>query len=40
MILAYLSGAKYMDIIYDDPKYYPALSHYSKLIFWNGTIIE
>jgi len=29
-----------MDIIYDDPKYYPALSHYSKLIFWNGTIIE
>ena len=29
-----------VDIIYDDPKYYPALSHYSKLIFWNGTIIE
>jgi len=28
-----------LDIIYDDPKYSPALSHYSKLIFWNGTII-
>lgn len=29
-----------VDIIYDDPKYYNALSHYSKLIFWNGTIID
>ncbi len=29
-----------VDIIYDDPKYYDALSHYSKLIFWNGTIID
>jgi len=29
-----------VDIIYDDPKYYDVLSHYSKLIFWNGTIIE
>jgi hypothetical protein len=29
-----------VDIIYDDPKYYPALGNYSKLIFWNGTIIE
>jgi len=29
-----------VDIIYDDPKYYKSLSHYSKLIFWNGTIIE
>jgi hypothetical protein len=29
-----------MDIIYDDPKYYPALTNYSKLIFWNGTTIE
>jgi hypothetical protein len=29
-----------LDIIYDDPKYYNALDNYSKLIFWNGTIIE
>lgn len=29
-----------VDIIYDDPKYYDALSHYSKIIFWNGTIIS
>jgi len=29
-----------VDIIYDDPKYYEALSNYSKLIFWNGTKIE
>ena len=29
-----------VDIIYDDPKYYDALSHYSRIIFWNGTIIE
>jgi hypothetical protein len=28
-----------LDIIYDDPKYYSALDNYSKLIFWNGTII-
>ena len=29
-----------LDIIYDDPEYYEALDNYSKLIFWNGTIIE
>lgn len=29
-----------LDIIYDDPKYYKSLDNYSKLIFWNGTIIE
>ena len=29
-----------LDIIYDDPKYYEGLNNYSKLIFWNGTIIE
>lgn len=28
-----------LDIIYDDPKYYEALDNYSKLIFWNGTVI-
>ena len=28
-----------LDIIYDDPKYYNKFGQYSKLIFWNGTII-
>ena len=28
-----------LDIIYDDPKYYGEFGHYSKLIFWNGTVI-
>ena len=28
-----------LDIIYDDPKYYSEFRRYSKLIFWNGTII-
>jgi hypothetical protein len=29
-----------LDIIYDDPDYYEALDNYSKLIYWNGTVIE
>ena len=29
-----------VDIIYDDPKYCEELDNYSKLIYWNGTIIE
>ena len=28
-----------LDIIYDDPKYYSEFHRYSKLIFWNGTVI-
>lgn len=29
-----------LDIIYDDPEYYSNLCIYSKLYFWNGTVIE
>jgi len=29
-----------VDIIYDDPKYHSNMQLYSKLIFWNGTIID
>ena len=29
-----------VDIIYDDPKYHSKMHLYSKLIFWNGTIID
>jgi hypothetical protein len=29
-----------LDIIYDDPEYYNNLCIYSKLYFWNGTIID
>jgi hypothetical protein len=29
-----------LDIIYDDPEYYNNLCIYSKLYFWNGTVIE
>jgi len=28
-----------LDIIYDDPKYYNAMHAYSKLYFWNGTVL-
>jgi len=28
-----------LDIIYDDPEYYENMGAYSKLYFWNGTII-
>jgi len=28
-----------LDIIYDDPKYDSEIRRYSKLIFWNGTVI-
>jgi hypothetical protein len=28
-----------LDIIYDDPKYYGEFGRYSKLIFWNGTVV-
>jgi len=28
-----------LDIIYDDPKHYSEIYRYSKLIFWNGTVI-
>jgi len=28
-----------LDIIYDDPQYYSEFHRYSKLIFWNGTIV-
>jgi hypothetical protein len=29
-----------LDIIYDDPDYYNNLCIYSKLYFWNGTVME
>jgi hypothetical protein len=29
-----------LDIIYDDPEYYNNLCIYSKLYFWNGTVME
>jgi len=29
-----------LDIIYDDPEYYDNLYIYSKLYFWNGTVID
>jgi hypothetical protein len=29
-----------LDIIYDDPNYYNNLCIYSKLYFWNGTVME
>jgi len=28
-----------LDIIYDDPKYYSEFRSYSRLVFWNGTVI-
>jgi len=28
-----------LDIIYDDPKYYGEMRRYSKLVFWNGTVV-
>jgi hypothetical protein len=39
--LVYLLNSHHigLDIIYDDPKYYDRMYSYSKLYFWNGTVL-